>query len=64
MVKVECEYCKKDIYKKRAFEIREGIVELDSDGAGFWNGSGTPDKIKGDGLFCSLKCMEKWLHEQ
>jgi len=61
MVKVECENCKKDIYGKKAFEIQTGKVELDNDGAGFWNGSEYPKGIKGDGIFCSLNCIKEWI---
>jgi hypothetical protein len=55
---VECEYCKRNILNKKAYEIMTGICE---DGPNFSNGCGTLKEIKGDGMFCSLMCIQKWL---
>ena len=49
---------------RRAYAIETGKVGVSCDAAGFPAGSSWPDGVKGDGLLCSLKCIDAWIQKQ
>jgi hypothetical protein len=61
MPKVECEECGKDVFGHVAFQILVGQVAVEGNAAVFAGAVLAPDEIKGDGFFCSSRCLQNWL---
>ena len=63
MVIVECENCKKNVNGKKGYQIDYGKISIDYGSAGMYDGLNDPKEVKGDGVFCSLKCIHDWIRK-
>jgi len=54
-IKIECDNCKKNILDKNGYEIDKGKECFVDQGLPNWN------KIETLAIFCSLKCLKKWV---
>jgi hypothetical protein len=56
-MRIECEQCGKNVLGKVGYQIDQGRIGIAGDGAGMPNDISQPNSVKGDGMFCSLKCV-------
>jgi hypothetical protein len=59
-----CENCGKNVLDQIGLAIETGLVTSCEGGANFNSSMMLPKEIKGDGFFCSFKCLLGWLKKQ